>query len=86
MNLEEFEKRINNMSPERKKEIIDILSNEIELEEQRKIDLIMKFNWQTDFREGERNHFIFNIAGAFCEYGINQTSAEGLGNHGQPSR
>jgi hypothetical protein len=46
-------------------------------DEQKKIDLIMKFNWQKDFIEGERNHYLFNIAGAFCEYGINQTSAEG---------
>jgi hypothetical protein len=37
----------------------------------------MRFNWKKDFREGERNSFIFDLAGAFCEYGINQSYAEG---------
>jgi hypothetical protein len=41
------------------------------------IDKIMKFNWQKDFVEGERNSFIFDLSGAFCEYGISQTTAEG---------
>lgn len=41
------------------------------------IDKIMRFNWKKDFVEGERNSFIFDLAGAFCEYGINQTTAEG---------
>lgn len=41
------------------------------------IDKIMKFNWKKDFIEGERNSFIFDLAGAFCEYGISQHTAEG---------
>jgi hypothetical protein len=41
------------------------------------IEKIMKFNWKKDFRDGERNNFIFDLAGAFCEYGISQTTAEG---------
>lgn len=41
------------------------------------IEKIMNFNWKKDFQEGERNSFIFDLAGAFCEYGINQTTAEG---------
>lgn len=41
------------------------------------IEKIMRFNWKKDFVEGERNSFIFDLAGAFCEYGINQTTAEG---------
>ena len=41
------------------------------------IEKIMAFNWKKDFKEGERNSFIFDLAGAFCEYGISQTTAEG---------
>lgn len=41
------------------------------------IDKIMQFDWKKDFVEGERNNFIFDLSGAFCEYGINQTTAEG---------
>lgn len=41
------------------------------------IDKIMSFNWKKDFVEGERNNFILDIAGAFCEYGISQSTAEG---------
>ena len=37
----------------------------------------MSWNWSKDFKEGERNSFIFDIAGAFCEYGISQSTAEG---------
>ena len=37
---------------------------------------IMDFDWKKDFREGERNAFVFDISGAFCEYGISQTYAE----------
>jgi hypothetical protein len=40
------------------------------------ISKIMDWNWSKDFREGERNAFIFDIAGAFCEYGISQYNAE----------
>ena len=46
-------------------------------DEDKIISKIMNFNWKKDFKEGERNNFIFDIAGAFCEYGINQTTAEG---------
>lgn len=46
-------------------------------DEEKIIDKIMKWNWKKDFREGERNSFIFDLAGAFCEYGISQTTAEG---------
>jgi uncharacterized protein YneR len=41
------------------------------------IEKIMAFNWKKDFKEGERNSFIFDLAGAFCEYGISQSTAEG---------
>lgn len=40
------------------------------------IEKIMAFNWEKDFKEGEKNNYIFDLAGAFCEYGINQTTAE----------
>ena len=46
-------------------------------DEEKIIDKIMKWNWKKDFREGERNSFIFDLAGAFCEYGISQSTAEG---------
>ena len=42
------------------------------------INKIMAFDWRKDFIEGERNAFIFDIAGAFCEYGVNQSTAEGF--------
>jgi hypothetical protein len=41
------------------------------------IEKIMDFDWKKDFVEGERNAFIFDIAGQFCEYGISQANAEG---------
>ena len=40
------------------------------------IDKIMAFNWKKDFVEGERNSFIFDLSGAFCEYGISQATCE----------
>ena len=40
------------------------------------IERIMKWNWGTSFSEGERNTHIFNIAGAFCEFGIRESTAE----------
>jgi hypothetical protein len=46
-------------------------------DEDKIITKIMDFNWSKDFREGERNSFIFDLAGAFCEYGISQHNAEG---------
>ena len=39
------------------------------------IDKIMKFDWKKDFREGERNAFVFDLAGAFCEYGVSESTA-----------
>ena len=41
------------------------------------IDKIMAFDFKKDFIEGERNTFIFDVAGQFCEYGVSQTTAEG---------
>lgn len=41
------------------------------------IEKIINFNWGKDFVDGQRNNFIFDLAGAFCEYGIIQTTAEG---------
>jgi hypothetical protein len=41
------------------------------------IDKIMSFDWDRDFVEGERNAFVFDLAGMFCEYGVSQTTAEG---------
>jgi len=41
------------------------------------IEKILNFNWQKDFVEGQRNDYIFNLAGMFCEYGINKMYAEG---------
>lgn len=46
-------------------------------DEEKIIDKIMKWNWKKDFVEGERNSFIFDLAGAFCEYGVTQFTAEG---------
>lgn len=41
------------------------------------IDKIMQFSWGKDFVDGQRNAFVFDIAGMFCEYGVSQTTAEG---------
>jgi hypothetical protein len=41
------------------------------------VDMIMKFNWSKDFVTGQRNSYIFDLAGAFCEYGVSQEYAEG---------
>ena len=46
-------------------------------DEDKIIEKIMNFGWKKDFVEGERNAFIFDIAGMFCEYGVSQYSAEG---------
>lgn len=46
-------------------------------DENKIIDLIMSFNWKKDFVEGERNNFIFDVAGAFCEYGVSESTAIG---------
>lgn len=39
------------------------------------IERIMKFNWKKSKADG-RNNFVFDLAGAMCEYGVNQGSAE----------
>ncbi len=36
---------------------------------------IMEFKWAKDFVDGERNNYIFDLAGQFCEYGVNESSA-----------
>lgn len=41
------------------------------------IEKIMNFNWGKDFVDGERNNFVFDIAGMFCEYGVSESTAEG---------
>jgi hypothetical protein len=46
-------------------------------DEDKIIDKIMNFGWKKDFVEGERNAFVFDLAGSFCEYGITQSTAEG---------
>lgn len=47
------------------------------LDEDKIIERIMKWNWKKDFVEGERNSFIFDISGAFCEFGISESTAIG---------
>lgn len=41
------------------------------------INKIMKFRWNKDFVDGERNNYILDVAGAFCEYGVSKSTAEG---------
>jgi hypothetical protein len=41
------------------------------------VSKIMKFNFTKDFVEGERNAFVFDIAGLFCEYGVSERYALG---------
>jgi hypothetical protein len=45
-------------------------------DEEKIIEKIMSFDWKKDFVEGERNSFIFDLAGMFCEYGVSQYTAE----------
>lgn len=40
------------------------------------IERIMSFGWTKDFSDGSKNNYIFDLAGAFCEYGISQSNAE----------
>ena len=30
----------------------------------------MKFDWQKSFVDGQMNNYVFDIAGAMCEYGV----------------
>lgn len=39
------------------------------------INRIVNFNWVKSFKDGERNSFIFDLAGMFCEYGVSEFSA-----------
>ena len=39
------------------------------------VDRIMQWNWQKDFVEGQRNAFIYDVAGAFCEFGVSKEYA-----------
>lgn len=39
------------------------------------INRIINFNWSTSFSKGERNIHAFNLASAFCEYGVSEYSA-----------
>jgi len=41
------------------------------------VSKIMDWHWGKDFVEGQRNAYIFDIAGAFCEYGVSKDYAEG---------
>lgn len=41
------------------------------------VDMIMKWNWGKDFVEGQRNNYVFDLAGAFCEYGVSKDYTEG---------
>jgi hypothetical protein len=43
-------------------------------DENKKIEIIEKFTFQSDYVDGQRNHFIFEVACVFCEYGITQQS------------
>src|SRR5690606_28762581 len=44
-------------------------------DEEKIIEMIMNFQWSKDFKEGERNAYIFDLSGAFCEYGISEYTA-----------
>jgi hypothetical protein len=41
------------------------------------VEKIISWNWNKDFVEGERNAYIFDLASAFCEYGVSKDYAEG---------
>lgn len=45
-------------------------------DEDKIIEKIINWNWKKDFIDGQKNNFVFDLAGAFCEYGINQMTAE----------
>jgi len=44
-------------------------------DEDKIIEKIMNWNWKGNFVEGERNAFLFGLAGVFCEYGISENTA-----------
>ena len=39
------------------------------------ISFIMNWDWKKGFTEGQRNNYIFDVAGAFCEFGIYEDKA-----------
>lgn len=39
------------------------------------INRIVNFNWKKSAVKGERNSYIFDISGAFCEYGVSEHTA-----------
>lgn len=39
------------------------------------MERIMKWNWTKDFVSGQRNTYVFELSGAFCEYGVNKSTA-----------
>lgn len=45
-------------------------------DEYRIAEIILNFNWSKEFVEGQRNNYIFDLAGAFCEYGLNEDFTE----------
>jgi hypothetical protein len=45
-------------------------------DEDKIINFIMNFKFKNSFINGQRNNYILDIAGFFCEYGINQNTAE----------
>jgi len=47
------------------------------IDEDKIIDRIMLWDWKKSFVEGERNNLIFDISGAFCEFGISESTAIG---------
>lgn len=46
-------------------------------DEDKIIERIMEWDWKKDFVKGERNNFIFDIAGALCEFGVSENTAIG---------
>jgi hypothetical protein len=44
-------------------------------DEHKIIDMIMKWNWKKTFTEGQRNDFVFGLAGVFCEFGVSESTA-----------
>ena len=40
------------------------------------INRIMKFGWKKNFVEGEMNNYVFDLAGAMCEYGVSESAAD----------
>lgn len=45
-------------------------------DENRIIEKILAWDWKKNFVDGQKNNFVFDLAGAFCEYGIDQNTAE----------